>query len=156
MPITDINHYLVRAGDLERSRRFYVEVLGFGELPRPDFPFPGYWLGVNGGIQIHLAPDDIPNRELYFLGTPAGAAGDNSGAIDHVAFLATDPKGMVERLRAQGVAFRSRFLSASQLYQLFVADPDGITIELNFNGVADVSAWDDAEDYAKMVRVAGT
>ncbi|MGE0314764.1 MAG: VOC family protein [Lautropia sp.] len=156
MPITDINHYLVRTGNLERSRRFYVDVLGFDETPRPDFPFPGYWLGVGGGVQVHLAPDDIPNRELYFLGTPPGAAGDNSGAIDHVAFVASDPRAMLERLRARGVPVRSRFLSASKLYQLFVTDPDGITIELNFNGVADVSGWDDGEDYAKMARVPGT
>ena len=153
MPVTEINHYLIRAGDLEQTRSFYVDVLGFAEVPRPDFPFPGYWLGVNGGIQIHLAPDNIPNRELYFLGTPAGAAGDNSGAIDHVAFLASDPKAMVEHLKQCEVPYRSRFLSASRLFQLFVTDPNGITIELNFNGVTDVSAWDNGEDYSKMVRV---
>ena len=153
MPVTDTNHTPMRGPAAEASRHFYVDVLGFQQVPRPDFPFPGYWLGVNGGIQIHLAPDDIPNRELYFLGTPAGAAKVNSGAIDHVAFLASGPQEMVEHLKSKGVVFRSRFLSASNLYQLFVADPNGITIELNFNGVADVSAWDDGEDYAKMVRV---
>ena len=68
MPVTELNHYFVRANDLERSRRFYCEVLGFEEMPRPNFPFPGYWLGVNGKIQVHMGPHGIPNSELYYLG----------------------------------------------------------------------------------------
>ncbi len=43
MPLIDLNHYFVRAKDLERSRRFYCDVLGFEVMPRPDFAFPGYW-----------------------------------------------------------------------------------------------------------------
>lgn len=46
MPLTGLNHYFVRANDLERSKNFYVDVLGFEVMPRPDFPFPGYWLGI--------------------------------------------------------------------------------------------------------------
>lgn len=152
MPITAINHYLIRAADLERTRRFYVDVLGFTEAPRPDFPFPGYWLGVNGSVQVHLAPANIANKELYFLGTPAGAPDDNSGVIDHVAFTATDHAQVLARLRAAGVSFRARYLADAKLYQLFVPDPDGITLELNFFDVADISALDGAEDYASMVR----
>ena len=48
MPLTELDHYFVRANDLERTRRFYCDVLGFEVMPRPDFPFPGYWLGVAG------------------------------------------------------------------------------------------------------------
>ena len=90
---------------------------------------------------------------MYFLGTPPDAATDNSGAIDHVAFLASDPQAMLARLKDKAIPYRSRFMSESKLYQLFVTDPNGITIELNFNGVTEVSAWDDGEDYSKMVRV---
>lgn len=152
MPITEINHYLLRARDLEATRRFYCDVLGFESLPRPDFPFPGYWLGVNGGIQVHVAPAGIANAELYYLGTPPGAADDNTGVIDHVAFMAREPGPMLERFRAMSLPFRARYLSDSQLYQVFVTDPDGVTIELNFPGVTEVSALEGAEDYAKMVR----
>ena len=48
MPLTELNHYFVRANDLEKTKDFYVGVLGFEVMPRPNFPFPGYWLGVNG------------------------------------------------------------------------------------------------------------
>ena len=54
MPVTELNHYLIRSNDLERSKDFYCGVLGFEVMPRPDFPFPGYWLGVNGKIQVHM------------------------------------------------------------------------------------------------------
>ena len=74
MPVADINHYFVRANDLKATRDFYVNVLGFEEMPRPDFPFPGHWLGVNGKIQVHMGPHGIPNSELYYLGTPADAS----------------------------------------------------------------------------------
>ena len=55
MPVTELNHYLLRANDLERTKDFYVKVLGFEVMPRPEFPFPGYWLGINGKIQVHMA-----------------------------------------------------------------------------------------------------
>ena len=84
MPLTDINHYLIRANDLERSKRFYCEVLGFEVMPRPDFPFPGYWLGVNGKIQVHMGPHGIANQDLYYLGTSPRSGTDNSGVVDHI------------------------------------------------------------------------
>jgi len=74
MPVADINHYFVRANDLEATKNFYVDVLGFQVMPRPTFPFPGYWLGVEGKIQVHMGPHGIDNAELYYLGTPPNAA----------------------------------------------------------------------------------
>src|SRR2546430_8642897 len=91
MPVTELNHYLIRANNLERTKDFYCKVLGFEVMPRPDFPFPGYWLGVDGKIQVHMAQGGVPNSELYYLGSPKNAAKDNSGVIDHIAFLATEP-----------------------------------------------------------------
>ena len=152
MPVTDINHYLVRANDLEATKDFYVDVLGFEVMPRPDFPFPGYWLGVGGKIQVHMAPHGIPNSELYYLGSPGNAATDQSGVIDHVAFAATEPAPFTRRLQRMGVEFRPRYLPESQLYQLFLRDPNGLTIELNFFGVTDAPEWG-GEDYSKMPRV---
>jgi len=152
MPLSELNHYFVRANDLEATRAFYVEVLGFEEMPRPDFPFPGHWLGVGGKIQVHMGPHAIPNRETYYLGTPANAATDQTGVVDHIAFLATAPEEFIERFRARGLAFRPRHLPDSNLYQLFVRDPNGLMIELNFFGITDAPDWG-GEDYSKMARV---
>ena len=107
MPVTELNHYFVRANDLERSRRFYCDVLGFEVMPRPNFPFPGYWLGVGGKIQVHMGPHGIPNSELYYLGTTAASATDNTGIVDHIAFLATEPKSFAERFEAIGLKARN-------------------------------------------------
>lgn len=153
MPVTELNHFLIRANDLERSKQFYCTVLGFEVMPRPDFPFPGYWLGINGKIQVHMAQAGVPNSRLYYLGSPKNAAKDNSGVIDHVAFLATDPDAFVEHLRALGVPSRPRNFPESQLYQLFIKDPDGITVELNFLGVTRAPGWG-GEDYSRMPRSA--
>jgi catechol 2,3-dioxygenase-like lactoylglutathione lyase family enzyme len=144
MPLTELNHYFVRANDLERSRRFYCEVLGFQVMPRPDFPFPGYWLAVNGKTCVHMAPHGVPNQDMYYLGTTTKSATDNSGVVDHIAFLATDP----ERFAKRFAEFR--------LYQMFIKDPDGLTIELNFEGVTEEPKWGGkSENYATMPRVPG-
>lgn len=152
MPLSELNHYFVRANDLKATRDFYVNVLGFEQMPRPDFPFPGYWLGVEGKIQVHMAPHNIPNKEKYYLGTPKNAATDQTGVVDHIAFLATDPQEFVERFQKLGLEFRPRYLSDSQLYQLMIRDPNGLMIELNFFGIKDAPEWG-GEDYSKMARV---
>src|SRR6266436_2469147 len=131
MPVTELNHYLIRANNLERTKDFYCKVLGFEVMPRPDFPFPGYWLGINGKIQVHMAQGGVPNSELYYLGSPKNAARDNSGVVDHIAFLATEPDKLVKHLK----------------------DPDGLTIELNFFGITKAPDWG-GEDYSRMPRAA--
>ena len=37
MPITELNHYLLVAKDLERTKTFYQNVLGLELAERPDF-----------------------------------------------------------------------------------------------------------------------
>src|SRR3954462_5565151 len=108
MPVTELNHYLLIAEDLERTKDCYCEVLGFEVMPRPEFPFPGYWLGINGKIQVHMAQAGVPNSELYYLGSPKSAATNNSGVIDHVAFLATEPEKFLRHFEKLGVPIRPR------------------------------------------------
>src|SRR5262245_22568083 len=152
MPVTELNHYLLRANDLERTKEFYVNVLGFEVMPRPDFPFPGYWLGINGKIQVHMAQAGVPNAELYYLGSPKNAARNNSGVIDHVAFLATDPEKFVKHFKTLGIKCRPRSLPESELFQIFVQDPDGLTIELNFFGIKAAPEEWGGENYSAMPR----
>lgn len=50
---------------------------------------------------------------------------------------------------------RKRYLPGFHLFQMFVKDPDGLTIELNFHGIGDLPAWAaDGENYADMPRTA--
>lgn len=141
MPLTELDHYFIRTSDLERARRFYCDALGFEVMPRPAFPFPGYWLGVNGKVQVHMGLDGIAEQSAIYFGTSPASARDNAGVVDHIAFQGTDAKGMAERLASLGLASRTRYIAQAQLLQIFVADPDGLMIELNFPGTAVAPSW---------------
>jgi catechol 2,3-dioxygenase-like lactoylglutathione lyase family enzyme len=134
MPITSLNHYLVVSKNLERSRKFYEQVLGLELAERPDFGFPGYWLKTGGEICVHLASQD-PNkvRDRFLLKKhPKGTNG--SGSVDHIAFLAKDPEGVRDRIEQNKVEMHVRSFPDAKLFQIFLKDPDEVTIELNFLG----------------------
>lgn len=138
MPINKLAHFSVRTQALDVSRHFYCEVLGFKEGFRPPFDFPGLWL-YRGGDEaefgvVHLIGMDsnAPEGLNEYLGVKPEQALHGSAAVDHLAFLATDLKDMHRRLQANNLAFRERTVPGLGLHQLFVEDPSGVTIELNF------------------------
>lgn len=138
MPINKLAHFSVRTTALEASRRFYCNVLGFQEGFRPPFDFPGIWL-YRGGDEadygvVHLIgiDKDDPKGLADYLGDKGKEGLHGSAAIDHLAFLATDLPAMHARLRDAGLEYRERTVPSLGLHQLFVEDPSGITIELNF------------------------
>ena len=137
MPITELNHFLLVAKDLERTKDFYCRVLGMEvDRERPDFGFPGYWLKANGETCVHLAwqaPNQI--RDKFLLKKhPKGTTG--SGSVDHIAFLAKDPEEVRDRIRKNKVEMHVRSFPDAKLFQIFLKDPDDVTIELNFLGEA--------------------
>ena len=142
MPITELNHYLLVAKDLERTKSFYQDVLGLELADRPDFGFPGYWLKTGEDICVHLASQD-PNetRDMFLLKKhPKGTAG--SGSVDHIAFLAKDPREVRSRIQKHNVEMHFRSFPDAKLFQIFLRDPDDVTIELNFLGeMIDEKEW---------------
>ena len=155
MPITELNHYLLVAKDLERTKDFYQEVLGLELAERPDFGFPGYWLKTGEDICVHLASQE-PNetRDMFLLKKhPRGTAG--SGSVDHIAFLAKDPREVRERIQKSNVEMHFRSFPDAKLFQIFLRDPDDVTIELNFLGeVVDPAEWE-GKGSASAVRLDG-
>lgn len=145
MPVTSLNHFLLVAKDLERTKDFYCRVLGMEVDPaRPDFGFPGYWLKANGETCVHLAWQAANKiRDQFLLKKhPKGTTG--SGALDHVAFLARNPNEVRERIQKSKVEMHFRSFPDAQppLFQIFLKDPDDVTIELNFLGEKiDAKAW---------------
>jgi catechol 2,3-dioxygenase-like lactoylglutathione lyase family enzyme len=142
MPVTGINHYLVVSRDLERSKAFYEQVLGLTLAERPDFGFPGYWLKTGEDICVHLASQEANEiRDQFLLKKhPRGTSG--SGSVDHIAFLAKNPSEVRERIQQNGVEMHFRSFPDSKLFQIFLKDPDDVTIELNFLGeVIDEKEW---------------
>jgi catechol 2,3-dioxygenase-like lactoylglutathione lyase family enzyme len=143
-----INHVSIRTTDLAATRAFYVDLLGLKEGPRPEFPFPGHWLYqgptdsyANAAVHlIGIDPHDRSGLEGY-LGERNETLLRGSGAVDHVAFIATDLAGMLERLRVARVEPRQRTVPGVGLHQLFLDDPSGVMVELNY-AVAEKQALD--------------
>ena len=134
-----LNHYSIRTDDLEACRRFYADVLGLVVGPRPDFPFPGLWLyagdttvWANAAVHIIGIARDDPTGLNGYLGERDNTQRVGSGAVDHVAFFASGLDSMRTTLARLGIANRERTVPGIGLHQVFVTDPNGIVIELNY------------------------
>ena len=108
-------------------------MLGLEVGPRPTFPFPGVWLYQGGVAVVHVVgidPDDASGLKDYLGDKPAATSG--TGTIDHVAFVGSDVEGMRRKLRGINIPHRDRTVPSLDLEQVFLEDPNGVTIELNF------------------------
>ena len=137
-----LNHFSIRTTDLDATRVFYETVLGLTVGPRPPFPFPGLWL-YNGdhastaNAMVHVIGMDKNDPEglKQYLGDRDVSSLHGTGAVDHIALLAAGLEGMLEKLRRLGVPYRERTVPAIGLHQLFLDDPCGLVIELNYPAV---------------------
>ena len=134
-----LNHFSIRTLDLAATRDFYVNVLGLQEGPRPEFPFPGYWLyqgptEVYANAAVHIIGIDKTDASGLnnYLGDRDQQQLQGSGAVDHLAFFATGLADMLSRLQGLGIDARRRDVPGIGLHQLFLDDPNGVVIELNY------------------------
>ena len=146
MDIKRVDHYSIRTPDLEASRRFYTDVIGLKEGPRPPFNFPGYWLySGDPPLDLHNAARnygfvhlmgfdrDNPNSLNDYVGARDDAGPQTgTGALDHIAFAASGRAAMIERCRRNNVEFFERAVPLLGLHQMFIKDPNGVMIELNY------------------------
>jgi len=134
MPLSHIEHFLVQTTDMARTRDWFVRVLGLRVGPSPDFKFPVCWLYLGDKDVVHVTEGGTQvseNRKKY-VGQESQAT-RGTGVVDHIAFRATGLPQMLEHLRALGVEFKQRQVDDQGLYQLFMFDPNGIKIELNYD-----------------------
>ena len=146
MEIKRIDHYSIRTLDVEATRKFYTDIIGLRVGPRPPFNFPGVWLysgeppadldhtGGNYGI-VHVMGVDRDNPQPlidYMGGTDPETQHGSTGALDHVALAVTGRESMLEHCRRHNLRYFERAVPVLGLHQVFIKDPNGITIELNF------------------------
>lgn len=117
-----LDHFNIRTRKLADTVRFYEDVLGLENGPRPNFGFPGAWMYSEGRPVVHLV-DISPTAE---------AQKPDSGVVHHVAFVSRGFAGMKARLAQKGLAFDARQVPGGELWQIFVRDPNGVMIELNY------------------------
>ena len=134
MAIMHLEHFLVASDDIDATRDWYARVLGMKSGPHPDFGFPVHWMYVDGVDIVHIGPSARQAGEIQkkYLGRTSQDAGSGTGALDHIAFRATGLRQMLEHLRKQQIPFTQRRANGQALFQLFLYDPNGIKIELNY------------------------
>ena len=124
--VESFDHVTIICAELEATRRFYVDVLGMTEVPRPAFNFPGLWFQL-GNVQIHATQESAE----------AGKAGwaDRGGSLasrgHHLAFRVDDVAEALEIVQAHGVRIATPLQQRPDGYrQLYLYDPDGHLVEI--------------------------
>lgn len=113
-----VDHISFAVRDLDASLHFYRDVLGLEIIARPDFGFPGAWLGA-GNSQVHL----IRVPEGADIGAPPEAL---SPLACHQAFAVEDYEKTLDHLKENGLEVIE---TSPKQGQLWVKDPDGYIIE---------------------------
>ena len=96
MSVGVLDHYNVSTRRLSDTVRFYEDVLGLVNGPRPPFDFPGAWLYSEGHPVLHVNDISATDRQQC----------PDSGVIDHVAFGSRGFEEMKQHLLAAGLITR--------------------------------------------------
>jgi catechol 2,3-dioxygenase-like lactoylglutathione lyase family enzyme len=126
METTGLDHFNITVPFelLERVRDFYVQVLGLVIGERPDFMRKGFWLYAGNKSIVHLTTCDEADARAKI------EAGLNF--FDHIAFTCKGLPELIERLKRLQVAYEVAEISSLGQMQVFVRDPAGVGVELNF------------------------
>ena len=111
--ITQIDHVSVLITDVERSRRFYRDLLGLKEIAKPrTFDFIALWFEL-GNQQLHLLRKEQPDTR----------------SPRHFALRVKDVPAARIYMRERGVAVEET-TAIPGCDRFFVYDPDGNRIEV--------------------------
>ncbi len=97
-------------------------MIGLEDGPRPAFRSRGYWLYAGAVDVLHLSVDESA------ASSPLAA----TGAFDHIAFAAADIDATRLRLDGAGVDYTFDGVPGGGESQIFLRDPAGVGVELNF------------------------
>lgn len=126
MNLGTIHHVAILVRDYDKSRRFYVDQLGFKvvrENVRPDRGDVKLDLELNGlELEIFSASDDAPPRPTY----------PEALGLRHLAFRVESVEKTAAELNALGIKTeRIRIDEFSKKPFTFFHDPDGLPLELH-------------------------
>ncbi len=114
-----LNHVLVLTSNLKVMENFWTKVIGLEVGERPPFPFDGLWLYSEGTPFVHVAKQ----KEASF----------GHGSIAHLAFEGADYKELILRLKQSKHPYTEKNVPLSGERQVFIAGPDGVTVEMLFS-----------------------
>lgn len=132
--LSRLEHFLVMTHDVDGTRDFYRDVLAFSEGARPELGFLGHWLYLGDTPVIHIAEWASYTAHSERLGIPVTRPAAGTGPLDHVAFNgeASRYASLRERLDSRGIAYHPHDSPGIGLRQIFLDDPNGLKLELNF------------------------
>jgi catechol 2,3-dioxygenase-like lactoylglutathione lyase family enzyme len=124
-----LDHVNIQTEKLGETVAFYRDVIDLraGDPPPPLDPALVQWMfDADGSAIFHLsAPGAL-------VGTKAINVGQDTGAVHHVALSCNGHDAMVEKLDRLGLAHNENHVVAIDLKQIFVRDPNGVLLELNY------------------------
>jgi lactoylglutathione lyase len=139
-----VHHLGLTVSDIERSVRFYRDLLGLNLIRRRSAAadYLDRQTGYRGvrleAASFQLAPAGGPGLELVQYVTHAGEATDpatNRPGNTHLCFRVDDIQRAYDALRAQGVRFRTAPVAITAGpnqggFAVYLSDPDDYTLEL--------------------------
>jgi glyoxylase I family protein len=118
--IRGFDHASVLVENTNRALEFYTGVLGLGQNHnRPELSYPGAWLDLGEGGQIHLI--ELPNPD------PVHDRPTHGGRDRHTALTVSSLDEVIAQLELAKLPYT---LSSSGRRALFCRDYDGNTLEL--------------------------
>lgn len=129
MQVNGVNHINLVTGDLDATIAFYEGLLEMKVQQIPVAPpgFSGRWIcdAQNNPI-IHVQAYNPERHGELKTGL--------DGALDHVAFTCTGFDATKAKCEELGIEYRVNDRQFGDLRQVFVTDPNGISLELNYPG----------------------
>lgn len=141
MVVRRLEHYNIRTTKFAETVKFYDDALAMKAQRAPMAPAdsPATWIYDDSGVAaIHLTPVDPADpagsyaKIASYRGGEPNATFEGSGAIDHIAFECDGYDEIRTRLQAMNVAFVENSFPNFNLRQIFLKDPNAVTLELNF------------------------
>ena len=101
---------------------FYCDIVGLSQGHRPPFRDFGYWLYAGDRPVVHLYVA-MPSEERRT---------DVATTFDHIAFDCANRPEVEDGIRRHGLEYRTAVVPLTQQVQIFLKDPAGNSVELNF------------------------
>ncbi len=115
--IKQIAHICIHTKDLEKTFKFYTEVLGLekGFEFEKDGELFGYYIKLGNNTFIEV-----------FKGDPGEV-----GNINHVAIEVENIDGLIQRIRSHNYKIEDKTIGDDHSWQVWITDPNGIRIEFH-------------------------
>jgi catechol 2,3-dioxygenase-like lactoylglutathione lyase family enzyme len=115
------DHIGIKASDVDRSLRFYCDILGLERQEELEIMGKRFYFVGNDTLSIEIEAGNPGDTQV----DPRTQTG-----LYHLAFTVDDVEGLVDRLKSQGVAVALEPVSTRpDRIVAFIEDPDGAFIQ---------------------------